>query len=494
MSIVAPLGISHKELRTWLDRDHGMVIGGERRLEGGGGRIDVVSPRDGQTVASLPGAGPSDVADAVSAARAASDGDWPSTPVARRQEILRSFAALIRDHADVLAGLEAIDSGKAVAHVRSNDLPVALDALEVFGSMARLRSGEARVLADGQTVEHQLVEPVGVVAEILPWNGPIWTGVQQIAGIVAAGSTAVLKPSEHGAMPLVYLMDLLHEAGLPPGVINMVHGGPDVGARLVADPRLDLISLTGGTRTGAAVMQAAAANVTRVSLELGGKNPMLVLADADLDAAATWGAIGAFSNAGQICVSASRFLVIESVVEEFVERLAARARSTVVGDPLDPASQVGSLVNSAAADRAWRYIEGGHDGRIVAGGRPYTDRIRAGGAFVPPTVIADVDPNSELACDEVFGPIAAVIPVRDADHAIALANSSAYGLSAGVFTRDIGAAWSVSRRLRSGEVYINRWFSPGVLEAPVEGQKRSGFGAAGAAKYQHVKSLFFAGA
>lgn len=494
MARTAPIEATDTEAQDWLARDHAMVIGTERRVEGGGGCLDVISPRDGAVVTSLPVAGPSDVADAVHAARNAFDGDWPWTPIGRRQEILRSFASLVEDRGDVLARIEAIDSGKAVNHVRTNDLPVALDSLEVFGAMARLRAGDARVLADGATIEHQVVEPVGVVAEILPWNGPIWTGVQQIAGIVAAGSTAVLKPSEYGAMPLVYLMDLLLEAGLPPGVINMIYGGPETGASLVSDPRLDLISLTGGTRTGAAIMQAASSNVTRISLELGGKNPAIILGDADIEAAAAWGAIGAFSNSGQICVSASRFLVVEPVYDEFIERLAERARATVVGDPLDSDSHVGSLVDVAAADRAWRYIDGGHDGRIVAGGRPYTDPVRGGGAYVPPTVIADVAPDSELACDEVFGPIAAVIRVRDVDHAVALANDSAYGLSAGVFTRDIATAWSVSRRLRSGEVYINRWFSPGVLEAPVEGQKRSGFGASGASKYQHVKTLFFAGA
>ncbi len=478
-------------LEAWLGSAHPMVIGEQRRA-GGGAALEVISPRDGKVVGKLPVAGPGDVADAVAVARRTYDeGTWASTPVPRRQDILRRFARLVEDRGDVLAGLEAIDSGKSVAHVRSNDLPVALDALEMSGAAARLRAGEARILGDGATIEHQLVEPIGVVAEILPWNGPIWTGVQQIAGIVASGSTAVLKPSEHGAMPLAYLVDLLEEAGLPPGVINVVYGGPETGAALVGDGRLDLISLTGGTRTGAAVMRAAAPNVTRLSLELGGKNPCIVLRDADLDGAAFWGSIGAFSNAGQICVSASRFLVEDSVFDRFVDRLVERANATVVGDPLDPASQVGCLVNEAAATRVWRYIESGHGGSVVAGGERYTDPIRAKGAFVPPTVIADVASDSDLACDEVFGPVAAVIRVRDVDHAVELANSSAYGLSAGVFTRDLASAWSVGRRLRAGEVYVNRWFSPGVLEAPVEGQKRSGFGAAGTAKYQHTKTLIF---
>jgi acyl-CoA reductase-like NAD-dependent aldehyde dehydrogenase len=486
-----PLAPDTAALDAWLASPHPLVIGGERRVAGVAD-FQVISPRDGRVVGVLPVAGPGDVADAVAAARRTFDeGAWPSTPIPRRQDVLRRFARLVEDRADVLAGLEAIDSGKSLAHTRSNDLPVALDALETAGIAARLRAGDARVLGDGLTIEHQLVEPIGVVAEILPWNGPIWTGVQQIAGIVASGSTAVLKPSEHGAMPLAYMVDLLEEAGLPPGVINVVYGGPETGAALVGDGRLDLISLTGGTRTGAAVMQAAAPNVTRLSLELGGKNPCIVLRDADLDAAAFWGSIGAFSNSGQICVSASRFLVEDAVFDQFVDRLVDRANATVVGDPLDPDSQVGCLVNEVAASRVWRYIESEHGGTVVAGGQRYTDPVRARGAFVPPTVIADVSSDSDLACDEVFGPVAAVIRVRDVDHAVELANSSAYGLSAGVFTRDLASAWSVGRRLRAGEVYVNRWFSPGVLEAPVEGQKRSGFGAAGAAKYQHTKTLIF---
>jgi acyl-CoA reductase-like NAD-dependent aldehyde dehydrogenase len=490
MALATAVVLGDAEIRTWLGEDHPLVIGGERRPSRSAS-MPVISPRDGASIGELPIAEATDVRDAVEAARRTHDGGWPATPVGRRQEILRRFARAIEDRADFLAGLEAIDSGKAVRHVRSNDIPIALDALDLAVAAVRLRAGDSRVLSDGATIEHQVIESVGVVAEILPWNGPIWTGVQQIAGIVASGSTAVLKPSEHGAMPLAYLVDLLEEAGLPPGVINVVYGGPSVGEQLVSDDRLDLVSLTGGTRTGAAVMRAAAPNVTRLSLELGGKNPCIVLGDADLDAAAMWGSIGAFSNAGQICVSASRFLVVESVFDDFVERLAERANSIVVGDPLDPDSEVGCLVNDEAAARVWRYVDGEHGGTTVAGGVRYIDPVRSRGAFVPPTVIAGVASDSDLACDEVFGPVAAVLRVRDLDHAVELANSSAYGLSAGVFTRDLSAAWSVGRRLRAGEVYVNRWFSPGVIEAPVEGQKRSGFGVAGAAKYQHTKTLIF---
>jgi acyl-CoA reductase-like NAD-dependent aldehyde dehydrogenase len=253
-----------------------------------------------------------------------------------------------------------------------------------------------------------------------------------------------------------------------------------------------MISLTGGIDTGSRILERAAPTVKRVSLELGGKNPNVVFADADLDQATFWSALGAFGNTGQICVCGSRILIERPIYDEFVGRLTAAAEGFVVGDPLEPATQLGPVIAASHGAKVWQYIEVGRsEGQIVTGGAPYADPLRSAGAYIPPTIIADVAPSCRVATEEIFGPVVALMPFDTLDEAVAIANSTSYGLSAGLFTRDLDRAWTMARRLDAGQVYVNQWFSPGVLEAPGHGFKRSGYGGVGIEKYSQAKQVFF---
>jgi acyl-CoA reductase-like NAD-dependent aldehyde dehydrogenase len=334
---------------------------------------------------------------------------------------------------------------------------------------------------------------MGVVAEILPWNGPLWTGVQRLAAILAAGNAAIVKPAQMASLTFMRVAQLLLEADLPPGAVNVVAGpGGIVGEALVDDPRIDMISLTGGIETGSRILARGAAQVKRISLELGGKNPNLVFADADLDTAVFWSALGAFGNTGQICVCGSRILVERSIKDRFVEALAAKAGSMKVGEPLDPETELGPVIASSHAAKVWEYIEiGKGEATLVTGGERYTDDLRSKGAYIPPTVFVDATATCRIAREEIFGPVVAILPFDTEAEALSIANDTTYGLSAGLFTRDLDRAWRLSRGLKAGQVYVNSWFSPGVLEAPGHGYRQSGYGGVGIEKYSQAKQVFF---
>jgi acyl-CoA reductase-like NAD-dependent aldehyde dehydrogenase len=471
-----------------------LLIGGKLVPAADGAAFPAISPRDDQPVAKVAQAGAVDVAAAVTAARAAVDeGPWGRTTARDRSAALLRIADLFERHADELAFLEAVDAGKPISSVHYSDLPISLDSLRYFGTRARVSPARAAELPDRAVIHHELIEPVGVVAEILPWNGPLWTGIQRMAAILAAGNAAIMKPAQLASLTFMRVAELLLEADLPPGVVNVVAGpGGVVGEALVADPRVDMISLTGGIETGSRILEAAASQVKRISLELGGKNPNLVFADADLDTAVFWSALGAFGNTGQICVCGSRILVERPVADRFANALVAKAESMKVGEPLDPETELGPVIASSHAAKVWEYIEiGKAEARLLTGGARYTDPVRAAGAYIPPTVFADATPACRTAREEIFGPVVTIIPFDTEAEALAIANDTTYGLSAGVFTRDLDRAWRVTRGLKAGQVYINTWFSPGVLEAPGHGYKQSGFGGAGIEKYSQHKQLFF---
>lgn len=478
-----------------LRRDpYRLLIGGQLSLAADGATFPAVSPRDDRPVAVIAQAGPADVEAAVRAARAAVDeGPWGRTTARDRARPLLRLADLLERHADELAFLEAIDAGKPIASVHQSDLAISLDALHYFAGWARTSRGAAAEMPDAAVVHHELLEPIGVVAEILPWNGPLWTGVQRLAAILAAGNAAIVKPAQLASLVFMRVAELIAEADLPPGVVNVLAGsGGVVGEALVRHPGVDMISLTGGIETGVRVLELAAPTVKRVSLELGGKNPNLVFADADLEAAVFWSALGAFRNSGQICVCGSRILVERPVYEAFVERLRAAADAFVVGDPLDPETQLGPLIARSHAAKVWSFIEiGKAEARLLTGGEPYTDPVRSAGPYVPPTVFADVPPSCRIAREEIFGPVVAVLPFETEEEAIAISNATTYGLASGLFTRDVDRAWRLARRLKAGQVYVNQWFSPGVLEAPSQGYRRSGYGGVGIEKYLQSKNVFF---
>ena len=472
---------------------YGLLISGRIAPSASGATFPAVSPRDDRVVAQIAEAGAADVDAAVSAARAAVDeGPWGKAKPKDRAGALNRIARLIEVHADELAFLEAIDAGKPVSAVHHSDITMSLDALEFFAGRAIALRGSAAVMPDNAVIHHQIVEPLGVVAEILPWNGPLWTGVQRMAAILAAGNAAIMKPAQLASLSFARLAQLLLEADLPPGAVGVLTGpGSSVGEALVEDPRVDLVSLTGGIESGARVLAHAASSVKRVSLELGGKNPNIIFADADFDLTAMWTTIGAFSNTGQVCVCGSRALVERPIYERMVEELGRRAAAMVVGDPLDPKTELGPVIGRGHAAKVWEYIEiGKKESRLVTGGVPYTDEVRSKGCYIPPTIFADATPTCRIAREEIFGPVLTVIPFDTLEEAIRISNDTSYGLSSGVFTRDLDTAWKVSRSLKAGQVYVNTWFGP-VLEEPAQGYKQSGYGGVGMEKYMQAKNVFF---
>jgi acyl-CoA reductase-like NAD-dependent aldehyde dehydrogenase len=471
-----------------------LLIGGRLIAAADGAIFPAISPRDDQPVARIAQAGAADVAAAAAAARQAFDeGPWGRTTARDRGAALLRIADLIERHADELAFLETVDAGKPISSVHYSDLPISLDSLRYFAGRARVSPGSTAQMPDRAVIHHELLEPMGVVAEILPWNGPLWTGVQRLAAILAAGNAAIVKPAQMASLTFMRLAQLLLEADLPPGAVNVVAGpGGIVGEAIVADPRIDMVSLTGGIETGSRILEQAAGQVKRVSLELGGKNPNLVFADADLDTAVFWSALGAFGNTGQICVCGSRILVERSFQQRFTDALVAKAESMKVGEPLDPETELGPVIAASHAAKVWEYIEiGNGEATLVTGGERYTDPVRSKGSYIPPTVFVDATPTCRIAREEIFGPVVTIVPFDTEAEALSIANDTTYGLSAGLFTRDLDRAWRVARGLQAGQVYVNTWFSPGVLEAPGHGYKQSGYGGVGIEKYSQAKQVFF---
>ncbi|HLE58813.1 MAG TPA: aldehyde dehydrogenase family protein [Candidatus Limnocylindria bacterium] len=478
---------------AWISPDpYRLLIGGALVPAADGATFEAISPRDDRAIARLSLAGPVDVDTAVRGARAAADGDWSRTTGRQRALLLERIAVVIEEHADELAFLESVDAGKPIGSVHYSDISISLDALRYFAGRARSISSRAAAMPDAGVIHHEFLEPIGVVAEILPWNGPLWTGVQRMAAILAAGNAAIMKPAQMASLSFLRLAELMADLDMPPGTISVVAGpGSVVGEALVTHPGVDLVSFTGGVEAGSRILELAASQVKRISLELGGKNPNIVCDDADLERAVFWSKLGAFGNTGQICVCGSRILVQRPIYDEFVERLAAAGAAMRVGDPLDAETELGPLISRGHAEKVWSYIEiGKGEGRTVTGGAPYTDPERSLSTYVPPTVFADVDPGCRIMREEIFGPVVALQAFDTLEEALAIANDTPYGLASGLFTADLDRAAYLARGLKAGQVYVNQWFSPGVLEAPSQGYKQSGMGGVGMEKYMQAKNVF----
>lgn len=471
-----------------------LLIGGDLRQAADGATFDAVSPRDGRVIARIAFAGPPDVDAAVSAARAAVDsGPWGTSTARERSRVLERIAAVLAAHADEIAFCESVDAGKPIGSVHYSDMSISLDALRFFGGQAQAMTAHAAAMPDAGVTHLERLEPMGVVAEIFPWNGPLWTGIQRMAAILAAGNAAILKPASPASLAFARFAQLLAEIEeIPAGVINVLSGsGSVVGDALVRHPGVDMISLTGGIETGSHVLELAAPQVKRVSLEMGGKNPNIVCDDADLDRAIFWSRLGAFGNTGQICVCGSRILVQRPIYDEFVERLASAADEMRVGDPLDAETELGPVISAEHAAKVWDYIGiGTSESRLVTGGEPYSDEVRGHSTYIPPTVFADATPDCRTAREEIFGPVVSLLPFDTLEEALRIANDTTYGLASGLFTRDLDRAAYLSKGLKAGQVYVNQWFSPGVLEAPSHGYKQSGIGGVGMAKYMQSKNVF----
>ena len=433
-----------------------------------------INPSTGEEICQVAEADAADVDKAVRAARAAFEGPWRKMRASERGRLLYRLADLIEANADELARLETLDNGKPLSIAKAVDVAKTVACYRYFAGWADKVQGKT-IPIDGDFFCYTRHEPIGVVGQIIPWNYPMLMQSWKLAPALATGNTVVLKPAEQTPLSALRIGELLLEAGYPEGVVNILPGfGPTAGAALARHMDVDKVAFTGSTEVGRLIMTAAAqSNLKRVTLELGGKSPNIIFADADLEAAVEGAHMGIFVNQGQSCCAGSRVFVEEKIYQEFVEKTVARAAKRRVGDPLDPSTDQGPQVDQSQFDRIMGYIESGRtEGATLACGG---ERVGNRGYFIRPTVFADVEDDMTIAREEIFGPVMSVIAFKDVDEAIARANNTDYGLAAGVWTRDIKKAHAVANGVRAGTVWVNCYH---VLDtrAPFGGFKQSGMG------------------
>ncbi|MEV4313182.1 aldehyde dehydrogenase [Actinocrispum sp. NPDC049592] len=449
------------------------VIGGEETDSVDGATYDDIDPFTMQSYATVARGGEADTSAAVFAAREAFDtGAWPRMGFAERGKLLHRFADLVEQNAAVLAEAESRDMGKPISAATSHDVPRAAQNIRFFADHARLSAAEA-FPSDAGFHTYTRYESAGVVAAVSPWNYPLMLATWKVAPALAWGNTVVLKPAEDTPRSAALLGKLALEAGLPAGVLNVVLGYGDAGAALVRDPRVDRVTFTGSSLTGKSIGAAAAANLTPVSFELGGKGANVIFDDADVDGAVEWSIKAAFGNTGQVCLAGSRLFVQRGVYDTFLSRFVAAAEAMVMGDPAQEQTTLGPLASKKHFDKVSRYLEPAALGgaSIVTGGLDHD-------WFVRPTILTDVPAAAPVQCDEVFGPVVTVTPFNTEEDGVALANSTPYGLSAMVFTSNVHRAHRVAASLRSGNVWVNCFFVRD-LRAPFGGAGHSGVGREG---------------
>jgi aldehyde dehydrogenase (NAD+) len=457
----------------FLAKPQGLLIDGKRVVSASGRMFKSLNPATEEVIATIAEGNEADVDRAVAAARRAFEGPWRTMRAAERGHILLKWAELLKQHADEIVEIESLDGGKPISATLRQDFPAAVDTLTYYAGWADKISGDVVATRD-DALTYTVREPVGVVAAIVPWNFPLMIGMWKLAPALACGCTVVMKPAELTSLSALRIGELALEAGLPPGVFNIVTGpGRTVGEALVNHPDVDKVTFTGSPGVGRGIMKGAAGNFKRVSLELGGKSANVIFEDANLDAATKAAAAGIFFNAGQVCSAGSRVLVQEKVYDEVVERLAGRAKSLRMGDTLDRGTALGPVISEKQMKSILDYVDiGQKEGAdLVTGG----EKVGPRGYFISPAVFANVKHEMRISQEEIFGPVVSVIKFKDEADALRIANGTAYSLAAGVWSRDIGRVQRFAKRARAGTVWINTYGYTDV-RLPWGGERDSGLG------------------
>lgn len=459
---------------------------------GKGNKREIINPANEEVIVNVPDATEEQVSLAIdSALNAFEQTDW-QTNVNQRVDVLRRTADIMQRNADELAQLETTNTGKPIREARL-DVEDSIACIRYYAELVENRTPWTQVMPDG-TTSYVIEEPVGVTGLIVPWNFPLLLTVWKLAPALAAGNTVVLKPSELTPLSVIRLAEMFQEAGLPEGILNLVYGAGTIGEVIVRDSRVNKVSFTGSVSTGQKIFAQSAETMKRVSLELGGKSPLIIFDDVDLDYAAEWMIFGAFFNQGEVCVASSRILVSEKIVEALTERIIQRAQNIKIGDPNLEETELGPLISASHLENVQSYVEiGKNEGaRCLTGGKVIEHKS---GYFYKPTVFVDVTQDMRIVQEEIFGPVVTIQSFKDEEEAIKLANGTKFGLAAGIFTEDIERANRVLAKIKAGTIWVNGYHTP-YVEAPWGGFKYSGIGRelgpqglANYVEYKHVNTV-----